>query len=90
MKNTKKLLLTGLAALSLTACFGSEEDRSKDWYITHSAEQAIQFDICKNRPALSETPNCIAAKEAEAILSQDYEAIQAYIKSNGLDNSQLK
>jgi len=88
MKYTKTLLLVALATLLLSACSGEEEVRSKDWYITHSAEQATQFDICKHRPQLSETPNCINANAAEELLKQGFEATQAYIKSNNLNNSQ--
>lgn len=88
MKTTKTLLLALLTTLLLSACSGEDEVRSKDWFITHSAEQAIQLDICRHRPQLSETPNCINATAAEEILKQSHEVIQAYVKKHGLNNSQ--
>jgi hypothetical protein len=88
MKDLTTLLLVALAVLSLTACSGSEDEvRSKDWYIAHSEEQAVQLDICVKRPAMVKEPNCISATEAETVLSQGHEVVQAYVKSHGLNNS---
>jgi len=80
IKNTMKLALATTAVLLLAAC--SETIRTTAWYVDHSREQAVQFEECKHKPELRETPNCITANETEAIIVQGHDAIQEYLATH--------
>ncbi|ORU90574.1 MAG: hypothetical protein A6F71_06315 [Cycloclasticus sp. symbiont of Poecilosclerida sp. M] len=82
IKNTSKLALAATVALLVGAC--SEATRSPDWYIQHTHAQANKFTECQQKPELKESPNCIAAVEAEVVISKGNEAIKAYLDEKGL------
>jgi len=77
IKTTKKLALVATATLLLAAC--AETTRTADWYINNTAEQAIKMNACQQRPETHETPNCIAAFEADLVISKGTDAINAYL-----------
>jgi len=90
MNKTKKLLLVGLATFSLAGCFGEEATVSKDYYITHSEDQANKMTWCNQHPEVQKSPNCVNAYAAEEIVGQGTDAIAAYMKKHGLSGRYIK
>ncbi|MEO1962215.1 MAG: EexN family lipoprotein, partial [Cycloclasticus sp.] len=77
IKNIKKLALAATATLLLAAC--AETAKTADWYIQNTAEQAIKLTECQQRPETLKTPNCVAAAEAELVISKGTDAIKMYL-----------
>jgi PBP1b-binding outer membrane lipoprotein LpoB len=79
IKNISILAVTATITLLLAAC--SETTRTTAWYVENGREQAVEFEECKHKPELKETPNCIAANEANLIIMEGSEAIKKYLAS---------
>ena len=94
MYNTKKLVLAAVVTLLLVAC--SESNKTTDWYIQNTLEQAIDLEECKRyelailnppsnkTPELHGAPDCFNAERAELIIQQGTDAIKKYRASRGL------